>query len=603
MKKLLWAFSILYFFILFINNSFAQQPADGENRYKLAAVNPRFISPDTLEASVGRGIWVAHDPDLDNDGKPEILITQYDKGGRILVFEVVGDDKIEFVWSSKTLEENGAGGGSTPRSVITGDFDNNGKQEIVFQIGYSPDDSTDAANRGIYFYEWTGNDNDYGTEPIFKLQFEDIDSNFATASVGRTESGMLIRDIDGDGKSEFLFPPRAFNFSVAKLYIMQAASGTFSENNIIIENEYVYEEMVDALPISPTISDGYVPVGTDIGDVDNDGLDEIIVAGWTNVQAGAGLGFIQIDGPDSYTPGSIIPVANFSAFVVKAKPLFTVVNGNPVIYLHGTNTGTSESKMWIVEGILADNFVDASNVKEIFSGVGYYSAWALGDQDHPTSSAGDGLDLYLNGGGGKLLDIEYDGSGDITQSGSYTITQLINLNQIYDNMGGLFNDVYTSPGMDIDNDGFRDLVAVYKGSGEDTLNGTSFSENGYHIFMFEWGDSTNSKDIITSVPEIKPVTVITPEDYRLEQNYPNPFNPTTSITFSLPLEKTISLKIYNSLGQEVKTLINNRMYQAGSHNIIWNATDKYGNRVASGMYIYKLKFGNFTKSKTMTLLQ
>ncbi len=599
MKKLLWAFSIVLFLNIFITNSFAQQPADGENRYKLAAVNPRFLSPDTLEASVGRGIWVAHNPDLDNDGKPEILITQYDKGGRILVFEVVGDDQIEYVWSSKILEENGTGGGSTPRSVTTGDFDNNGKQEIVFQIGFSPDDSTDAANRGIYFYEWTGNDNDYGTEPAFKLQFEEIDPNFATVSVGRTESGMLIRDIDGDGKNEFLFPPRAFNFNVAKLYIMQAASGTFSEGNIIIENEYVYEGMVHAIP--PI--DGYVPVGTDIGDVDNDGLDEIIVAGWTNIGAGAGLGFIQIDGPDSYTPGSVIPVADFSAFVVKAKPLFTVVNGNPAIYLHGTNAGTSESKMWVVEGIFADSFVDASNVKEINSGVGYFSAWALGDQDHPTNSAGDGLDLYLYGGGGKLLDIEYDGSGDITQPGSYTTTQLIDLNQIYDNIGGLFNDVYTFPGMDIDNDGLRDLVAVYKGSGVDTLNGASFSENGYHIFMFEWGDSSQALDIVSSVPQIKPFTIITPEDYRLDQNYPNPFNPATSISFSLPLEKTISLKIYNSIGQEVKTLINNRMYQAGSHNIIWNATDKYGNRVASGVYIYKLTFGNFSKSKPMTLLQ
>ena len=599
MKKLLWAFSIVLFLNIFITNSFAQQPADGENRYKLAAVNPRFLSPDTLEASVGRGIWVAHNPDLDNDGKPEILITQYDKGGRILVFEVVGDDQIEYVWSSKILEENGTGGGSTPRSVTTGDFDNNGKQEIVFQIGFSPDDSTDAANRGIYFYEWTGNDNDYGTEPAFKLQFEEIDPNFATVSVGRTESGMLIRDIDGDGKNEFLFPPRAFNFNVAKLYIMQAASGTFSEGNIIIENEYVYEGMVHAIP--PI--DGYVPVGTDIGDVDNDGLDEIIVAGWTNIGAGAGLGFIQIDGPDSYTPGSVIPVADFSAFVVKAKPLFTVVNGNPAIYLHGTNAGTSESKMWVVEGIFADSFVDASNVKEINSGVGYFSAWALGDQDHPTNSAGDGLDLYLYGGGGKLLDIEYDGSGDITQPGSYTTTQLIDLNQIYDNIGGLFNDVYTFPGMDIDNDGLRDLVAVYKGSGVDTLNGASFSENGYHIFMFEWGDSSQALDIVSSVPQIKPFTIITPEDYRLDQNYPNPFNPATSISFSLPLEKTISLKIYNSIGQEVKTLINNRMYQAGSHNIIWNATDKYGNQVASGVHIYKLTFGNFSKSKPMTLLQ
>lgn len=599
MKKGLISFSMLLLFIIFSSQAFGQQPADGENQYKLAAVNPRFLGADTLEQSVGRGIWVAHDPDLDNDGKPEIIITKYWRGGRVLVFEMVDDNKMEFVWASKPLEENSSGGGSTPRSVTVGDFDNNGRQEIVFQVGYNPNDSTDAANRGIYFYEWTGEDNDYGTEPIYKLKFEDIDTNFKEVSVGRTENGMRIQDIDGDGKNEFLFPPRAFNFKVAKLYIMEVASGTFADGNASIKNEYVYEDMVNAIP--PV--DGYVPCGTEIGDVDNDGFDEIIVAGWTNIQAGAGLGFIQIDGPDSYTPGSIIPIADFSAFVVKAKPLFTMVNGNPVIYLHGTNAGTGESKMWVVEGIVADNFVDASNAKELMSGVGYWSAWALGDQDHPTNSAGDGLDLYLYGGGGRLLDIEYDGSGDVTQASSYSTTQIINLNDIYDNVGGLFNDVYTYPGMDLDNDGNRDLVASYKGSGVDSLNGELFARNAYHIFFFEWGDSTQSKDLVTSVPQLQPLTIITPEDYRLHQNYPNPFNPTTTIAFDLPLEKKISLKIFNTMGREIKTLIDNHVYQPGTHNIVWDGTDNNGNEVASGNYIYKLYFGNFSKSKIMSLIR
>ncbi|NIR48570.1 T9SS type A sorting domain-containing protein, partial [candidate division KSB1 bacterium] len=109
-------------------------------------------------------------------------------------------------------------------------------------------------------------------------------------------------------------------------------------------------------------------------------------------------------------------------------------------------------------------------------------------------------------------------------------------------------------------------------------------------------------DLITSVPELKPVTVITPDDYQLHQNYPNPFNPTTTISFVLPINKTVSLKIYNSLGQEVRTLIDNRAYPEGSHTVQWDATNNHGNRVSSGVYIYKLIFGNFAKSKTMTLV-
>ncbi|RMF57355.1 MAG: VCBS repeat-containing protein, partial [Calditrichaeota bacterium] len=145
----------------------AQPPANGENEYRLAGVNPRSTGGDTLTANAGRGVWVAHDPDLDNDGLPEILVTDYSDGGRVFVYEVIGNDLLEFVWASKRLDTD-PGGGSTPRSVTTGDFDNNGKQEIIFPIGYFATDSVDLANRGIYFYEWTGNDNDYGTDPVYK---------------------------------------------------------------------------------------------------------------------------------------------------------------------------------------------------------------------------------------------------------------------------------------------------------------------------------------------------------------------------------------------------------------------------------------------------
>lgn len=327
-KRYVIVFAIGTLALFMISGLFAQ-PADGENEYRLAEVNPRNTGTDTLDSDAGRGLWVAHDPDLDGDGLPEIIVTEYGNGGRVFVFEMIGDDILEFVWASKILEagRSSTGGGSTPRSVTTGDFDNNGRQEIVFQIGFNPNDSTDAANRGIYFYEWTGQDNDYGTEPIFKMTFESIDSSFAGVSVGRTEAGLRIQDIDGDGRSELLFPPRAFNFNVANLYIMQVTSGTFSDGNAVVENEYVYEGM--ALPPIFGGTDGYVPAGIDIGDVDNDGLDEIIVGGFQNIGAGWGLGFIQIDGPDSYTPGSVVPILDVNVCCVKNKPIFTEVNGGP----------------------------------------------------------------------------------------------------------------------------------------------------------------------------------------------------------------------------------------------------------------------------------
>jgi hypothetical protein len=591
---------ILLLSLLLISTMFAQPPANGENEYRLGAVNPRFTGLDTITADAGRGVWVAHDPDLDNDGMPEIIVTEYTKGGRVFVYEVTGDDQLEYVWSSKKLGE-GSGGGSTPRSVTTGDFDNNGKQEIIFPVGYVATDSAEFADRGIYFYEWTGNDNDYGTEPTFKLTYEYIDSAFSTINVGRTESGLRVQDIDGDGKNELLFPPRAFNFAIAKLYIMQVNSGTLAGGDAVIDTEYEYTKMVQDPIITP---DGYVPVGTAIGNVDLEPNNEIVVAGWQNIGAGAALGFIEITGPDSYVDGSVVRLADFSAFVVKANPIITEINGSPVVYAHGTNAGLSESQMWIMEGIVSDQFVTTANIHELFLNLGFWSAWALGDQDHPTNDPGDGLDLYLYGGSGRFYDIEYDGSGNVTDTSSYDVTQVYDLASVYDNLGGLFNDFYTFPGMDLDNDGLRDIVTSYKGAGTDSIAGQSLAANNFAVFFFEWGDSSQSINLPGIVGiKYKPFTIITPDDYELEQNYPNPFNPTTNIKFKLPINKNVSLKIYNALGQEVRTLINDQNYAPGGHTVQWDGKDNNGNLVASGVYVYTLYYGNFSKSNKMTLVR
>ena len=477
------------FLNLFSGSELFSQPALGENEYRLNAVNPRYTGNDTITWHAGRGICVADNPDLDNDNKPELLLTDYTKGGRVFVYEMTGNDQLQFVWASKILNQINIGGGNTPRMVTVGDFDNNGKQEIIFPIGYFANDPVQFAKRGIYFYEWTGNDNDYGTEPIFKLSYEDIDPAFGTVNVGRTENGIICQDIDGDGKNELIFPPRSFDFGVAKLYILQVTSGTFAGGDAVINVEYVYTDMVQPPIIAP---DGYVPCGSAIGDVDDDGFDEIIVAGWQNIAAGAGIGFIQIDGPDSYTPGSIVPLSNYSAFIVKSKPLFTKINNKPVIYFHGTNAASMESQIWVVKDIVSDQTVSQSNIFNLFSNVGYWGAWALGNQDYTTTGSGDGPDIYLYNGGGKIVDIEYDGTGSISDTNSYTINQVYDLEQVYTNLGGLFNDFYTYPGMDIDADGIRDFVTSYKGWDMDQLGDSLLAKNGFHIFFFEWGDSTKS---------------------------------------------------------------------------------------------------------------
>ncbi|HWR83234.1 MAG TPA: FlgD immunoglobulin-like domain containing protein [Candidatus Deferrimicrobium sp.] len=85
-------------------------------------------------------------------------------------------------------------------------------------------------------------------------------------------------------------------------------------------------------------------------------------------------------------------------------------------------------------------------------------------------------------------------------------------------------------------------------------------------------------------------------------NYPNPFNPSTTISFELPVAGHVRLTIYNSLGQQVRTLVNEKM-GAGGHLIEWDGTDDLGSRLASGAYFYRLEAGDVVERKTMLMIK
>lgn len=88
-----------------------------------------------------------------------------------------------------------------------------------------------------------------------------------------------------------------------------------------------------------------------------------------------------------------------------------------------------------------------------------------------------------------------------------------------------------------------------------------------------------------------------PTEYALYTNYPNPFNPSTNIKFSLPKASNVKLTIYDAIGREVRTLINNEL-SAGTHTIQWNATN-----LASGIYLYKIEADDYVKVNKMLLLK
>ncbi|RCK73942.1 MAG: hypothetical protein IGBAC_2089 [Ignavibacteriae bacterium] len=142
------------------------------------------------------------------------------------------------------------------------------------------------------------------------------------------------------------------------------------------------------------------------------------------------------------------------------------------------------------------------------------------------------------------------------------------------------------------------------------FNGNGNSEDeGFSIALDKWNnvfvggrtlDSVNSFDYLLikygeNLTEIKESKTNQPNKLSLYQNYPNPFNPSTTIKFKIPKTTHVTLKIYNILGQEVAELVNEEI-KPGVYNINWNASN-----IASGVYFYRLKVGDFIKTNKMII--
>jgi hypothetical protein len=127
-------------------------------------------------------------------------------------------------------------------------------------------------------------------------------------------------------------------------------------------------------------------------------------------------------------------------------------------------------------------------------------------------------------------------------------------------------------------------------------NGNSVNFNGNADNGDMWNFAPNKNVVITSV-----VSGVTKNNfvgnYILNQNYPNPFNPSTKIEFSIPVSENVRLDVFNSIGQKVKTLVN-EFKSAGNYSYNFNAS-----QFATGVYFYRLTSGNFSEIKKMVLMK
>ena len=105
---------------------------------------------------------------------------------------------------------------------------------------------------------------------------------------------------------------------------------------------------------------------------------------------------------------------------------------------------------------------------------------------------------------------------------------------------------------------------------------------------------------VTAVEEVAAAGI--PSSYSLSDAYPNPFNPETTIEFNVPVDDFVKIDVFNTAGQLVASMVDDDL-SAGSYKATWDATDKAGSQVSSGVYFYRMQAGDFTDTRSMTLLK
>jgi len=518
-----------------------------------------------------RGIFAGSD--VDQDGNKEIICTEYE--GKFHVYEVVGDNTVEWVYSYKPGAPTD---GSAPRDIKVGDVDGNGFYEIIAPMGGS-DLASNPDSLGFYFFEWDGvNDNGfgYGDGPTYILPATEVDPRLT--AMNRTET-IMIDDVDSDGFNEVLWPCDAGTNTGDGLYIFSCIDGELTGfPTWLVE----VQKLRDAGEVTGS------PKCVTTGDLNGNGQKEAIFATWNNGQ----INIMEAIAPDTYEETVIFTDITFTdETIYKGMGTFDVdQDGDDELIFNSYWNST----IYMINSPANIADIDVNN-PEHYSWLrddpgGSGLTGALGDQDQ------DGnpefyFSLYSRGG---VRSLEYNGGGaDMMAQESYTVQEVyLDRDFVYGEWygSGVVSAVHGSFGLmapeeDLDGDGRKELFA-------------SMIESPYSdtwLYVFEYAGPTGLK--------AEPWRVITPKDYKLSQNYPNPFNPTTTINYYLPLDKEVTIKIYNSLGQEVKTLLNSVKKAAGNHTVEWNGTDNVGNAVSSGMYIYSLEAGSVKLSKTMTLLK
>ena len=516
--------------------------------------------------------------DLDQDGKPEIILTDYKDGGRIHVFEVVGNDSIQEVWTF----QGGTGNltSQPARSVAVGDLDGDGKGEIIVAMTGDPGDTLDS-HVGLWVFEWDGvvGSNNYGINGQPSERYIDFlrEADGTLPDRIRAED-IAVGDFDGDGTQEVLWVNNASTrFDNAYIFSITGDIGS-GFTNVVVEKVFRRTDY----GFGGSTNGAYGPM-----DLDGDGHPDGVIGVWNH----GAFAIFESVAPDSYALKYYVDDLDSSDLFPcnKLSGIFDYDgDGKDEFFFSGEYPGSYSpyyaSGVYIVNVNGAD--IDSSTVQidtlpinNTYLGLDGFSVADADSDGH--------FEFYALTSITRLAFMaEYQG-GPVNDTTSYSFEPILPEVFFYAETTIVGSDTVTyyfeptlsiKPGYDLDHDGYREVVfEVYEGR----------SNSNYPYLPWTTGFLRVAEYTPTGVDEW---TVLPPRGQKPVFNsvLPQPVNDFAEISFTLPDEAEVTLNVYDASGRLVRNLISGHMVR-GRHTIRWDGKDVNGINVANGVYLLKLE--------------
>ena len=503
--------------------------------------------------------------DFDNDGYGDFIVAsayagQYCNG--VYHYEATDNDSITVQWVYTFYDLSCTYDAYS--SVAVGDIDGDNNPEILSLVDTSPGVS---GQKGLQIFEWDPDSLSFLSSPTYTWDMG-LDSVWEAGQI-------LVAELDGDSAQEIIV-------SVMDGPWSELGSGGSSRLMIFELDSVVDDSAIFNIEYEDNVWTNWSGYNISTGDLDNDGLMEIYTVAYEYYH----IIIHENSGEDQYEYQTDFYVCSQQYERGNQSIIVTDLDENGTNELFGVTSGTNTlagdlltpGLFFAVQGV-----DDVSTLS--YGNFNFFASYAGGLRQINTGDAdGDGKpNLYLAGHYNEAV-YDWEFNGDDPLAVESFSERIIFMDDTSDNYTpgidqGKVRVAKLFPG-DLDNDGYGDLV----------LSSASFAADKPQLFMIEH-DGTLETDYSN-------YTI--PNHVSISQNFPNPFNPETQFSYTLNESGTISLGIYDIMGNLIYTVYDG-FQRAGNHNVLWSGLDQNKRPVSSGVYFYRLVTQSNTISKKMVL--